>query len=1481
MSEPLPPTDPAVADTPPAPPAPLAPPTARERRRARRRRGLWIGLIAMTASLLVVGALLFGVFWAAGTPAGTTWLLANLARVGIDVKVTGAKGTMLGDFEAEQITIRSGGTLIVIDDASWRQLRVAYTPYPSSWAALRADALIARRVTITNTPQPGGKPAGLPKRLTLPIEVHIEQVQVAELRLPGLADYPLLALQARLALGDEQGLVHRIDQLSVKADPLLITGSARIGTTGPMDLDVQLKAVQAETVVVPVRPTAPVAAGAAPTPVDARATASVARAASAPVTSPASASLPAWARLLRRDWTGELKAKGPLAAFKLGAAVSGQGQHLDATATIEPDLPWPVTHLDARTTGLDVSALWAAAPATSLSGEVVIVPLDAAKGATAGLRLSSSLTNAKPGSWGEHQLPVLSTKLELSGRALGSGPLDLRQFEALLSDGRTDAGAVRATGRWEANTFSLKAELSQLKPGVLDARLPAMVLSGPVTVSGTIPAASAASAPTAAKPASRTASAVVAKDNLPTFKGLAELSGRMIAFDRPVQLKIDASGRANLVELREFRAAAGGALATLRGKAERNGSAWQIKADAGLVEFDPRPWFPSAFGSDAATNVHRLNLNGQAELLLPDAPASDTKRPLIDRLRPIRGDARVQLAPSTLAGVPLSGELSLRHATAAEPLRATASFDAGGNIVKAEGLLAADTRGDQDRWSVDARAPAIARLAPILRLLPGVAASGFLEGLNGSLTGDTAVTGRWPDLNVQGKAQVSGLKAGALTMTQGDLRWQFGSRADAPLDIDAELGPTGWGIQQANSARLKLTGTPRAHQLSTRIELKASPPVWLNDMQGRPTAPTAPGAAPPRTLATLGAQGSLSGGVFDGDRPVDTPLVWKGMLQQLELRNSASSGPAWVSTQNVGLELHGGGAPQFIMSPGRADLFGAGLRWERIEWQPDQGVRTQHLNMQAELEPLNVAPLLMRMQPEFGWGGDLKIGGKVNIKQAGDFSADIVLQRVSGDLNVTDDSGTQPLGLTDLTLALNVENGVWNFTQGLAGKQLGVAVGAFVVRTSPQRAWPDANAPLQGVLETQVENLGTWGAWVPTGWRLGGQLRASASVGGRFGAPEYTGQVVGQDIAVRNLLQGVNLTQGAVDISLQGDTAHINNFVAKAGNGTVRITGDARLGAAPRAQLQLVADKFQLLGRVDRRIVVSGGGEVILERENLKVDGKFVVDEGLFDFSRGDAPALGSDVTVSNRVANEPPPTPVPEKTRNTSINLQIGLGDRLRLRGRGVDTGLAGEMKITTPGGNVQWNGSIRAVDGTYNAYGQKLGIDRGVISFNGPVNDPRLDIIATRPDLDVRVGVAITGTALNPRVRLFSEPEMSDIDKLSWLMLGRQSDGLGSSDTALLQRAALALLAGDNPSVTDQVLRSIGIDDLSLRQNESGDTRETFVTVGKQLSRRWFIGYERGLNATTGTWQLIYRVAQRFTLRAQSGLDNSLDVIWTWRWE
>ena len=438
-------------------------------------------------------------------------------------------------------------------------------------------------------------------------------------------------------------------------------------------------------------------------------------------------------------------------------------------------------------------------------------------------------------------------------------------------------------------------------------------------------------------------------------------------------------------------------------------------------------------------------------------------------------------------------------------------------------------------------------------------------------------------------------------------------------------------------------------------------------------------------------------------------------------------------------------------------------------------------------------------------------------------------------------------------------------------------------------------------MELNVANLGAWGTWIPAGWRLGGQMKASALFSGRFGAPEVNGDIQGSALSVRNFLEGVNVSDGEVSISLRGDNARIERFSARGGSGSISIEGGAALGATPSARLQLKAEHFVLLGRVDRRIVTSGSAQLGFSADALSVTGAFSVDEGLIDFTRSDAPALSDDVQVVRAAAsgaagnarNRQRPQPVEAlptdaagsdpavaaTPRNLALNLKIDLGSQLRLRGRGIETGLRGELRLTAPGGRLAVDGTVRATNGTYAAYGQKLTIDRGLITFNGPPENPRLNIEATRPNTDIRVGVQISGTAQNPRIRLFSDPEVSDVDKLSWLALGRASDGLGSADTALLQTAALALLAGEGDGITEQFTKAIGLDELTLKQAD-GEVRETVISLGKQLSRRWYVGYERGLNATEGSWQLIYRIARRFTLRAQSGFENSLDLIWTWRW-
>jgi len=434
--------------------------------------------------------------------------------------------------------------------------------------------------------------------------------------------------------------------------------------------------------------------------------------------------------------------------------------------------------------------------------------------------------------------------------------------------------------------------------------------------------------------------------------------------------------------------------------------------------------------------------------------------------------------------------------------------------------------------------------------------------------------------------------------------------------------------------------------------------------------------------------------------------------------------------------------------------------------------------------------------------------------------------------------------------------------------------------TDPAARWPQAEVPVNGRLQLRVADIGVWNAWVPAGWRLSGQVQGTAAIGGTFGAPRYTGELLGSRLALRNLLEGVNVSDGEVRIKLEGDTAEIERFALRGGEGTLSVTGQAAFGNSPSARLTLQAEKFRLLGRVDRLLIASGQAQASFDSEGITVKGGITVDEGLIDISASEAPTLDEDVSV--RRPGEPPPEEIDvaaaQPKTKLDIDINLDMGNRLRLRGYGVDTSLRGKLKVTTPGRQLAFNGTISTANGTYIGYGQKLVIQRGIVAFSGPLETVRLDLLAVRAGLDILVGVAATGPLGALRIRLVSEPAMSENAKLSWLLLGREPDGLGRNETALLQRAAMALLAGEGAAPTDTLLSNLGIDELSLRQSD-GDSRETVVTLGKQISNRLYLGYERGFNATTGTWQLIYRIAQRFTLRAQSGLENSLDLIWTWR--
>jgi translocation and assembly module TamB len=455
-----------------------------------------------------------------------------------------------------------------------------------------------------------------------------------------------------------------------------------------------------------------------------------------------------------------------------------------------------------------------------------------------------------------------------------------------------------------------------------------------------------------------------------------------------------------------------------------------------------------------------------------------------------------------------------------------------------------------------------------------------------------------------------------------------------------------------------------------------------------------------------------------------------------------------------------------------------------------------------------------------------------------------------------------------------VREGVWRFTPRLVGSHLGQISGSVSARTRPQLRWPAPDAALDGTVNLQVPNLGVWAGWVPPGWRIAGELSTVARVGGQFGAPQLNGELRASRVAVRNLLQGVAFSDGELAVTLSGDTARVERFSLRGGEGTLSGEGTASWADSWNsfsAQLSARARSFRVIGRVDRQLVASGEGTLQMRNEQLRADGRLVVDSGLLDLSRRNARPWTRTSPCCARACRRRSRCSRCSRARCCARRaIALDLGKKLRLRFFGVDTGLR-QLRVSTPGGRLSVQGAVRAEDGTYTGYGQKSGDraragDACRAAGVGAAGHPGAAAEDRRP----RGRGHHRARARPARQALQRAGHVGDRQAFTWLVLGRAPEGLGRADTEVLARAASALLAGQGEGPTDVLLRAVGLDDLSVRQSD-GDTRDTIIRLGKQLSRRWYVGYERGVNATAGTFQLIYRIAQQFTLRAQSGLEKS----------
>jgi translocation and assembly module TamB len=520
------------------------------------------------------------------------------------------------------------------------------------------------------------------------------------------------------------------------------------------------------------------------------------------------------------------------------------------------------------------------------------------------------------------------------------------------------------------------------------------------------------------------------------------------------------------------------------------------------------------------------------------------------------------------------------------------------------------------------------------------------------------------------------------------------------------------------------------------------------------------------------------------------------------------------------------------------------------------------------------------------------------------------LQRRSGDLVLLTEPETGaatgtggqrlPAGIRSASLSLNALGRDLQARLRWDSERLGQASADLVTQLAAGPAehgalidqWWPAGAPLTGTVNARLPQVGVWSALAPPGWRMRGTLQAQAQLGGTRAQPVWRGSLAADQLALRSVVDGFEFSQGVLRATLDGDRLTVDRFDLQGPlGGSLSATGQAQWPLVdgrrqPQIDLQMRANTLRVSNRADRRLTLSGQVSAQLAGARLQLRGQLKADSALFVLPDETTPTLSTDVVVRGGRNLQAVTSTVAQVQPDVSV--QLDLGDRFEVRGRGLQTRLTGQLNlrstVTQPAPRVF--GEVRTASGSYRAYGQQLTIENGALVFNGPYDDPALDILAIRPmgsNTDQRVGVQINGTAQEPRVRLVATPDLPDSEKLAWLVLGRPASG-GGAEAAVLQQAALALLAGNDGALNGGLAQALGLDELSYRgetTNADGTTRAAAVTLGKRLSNQLYLSYQTGLAGTMGTVSVFYDVSRRFTLRARAGEENAVDLIFTLQYD
>jgi translocation and assembly module TamB len=398
-----------------------------------------------------------------------------------------------------------------------------------------------------------------------------------------------------------------------------------------------------------------------------------------------------------------------------------------------------------------------------------------------------------------------------------------------------------------------------------------------------------------------------------------------------------------------------------------------------------------------------------------------------------------------------------------------------------------------------------------------------------------------------------------------------------------------------------------------------------------------------------------------------------------------------------------------------------------------------------------------------------------------------------------------------------------------------------------------------------------------SGNRVQGKAKIKARANGSINKINFTSDVSLQKAQFENTQFGTLISDINMLLKADNNGLQINRFTAKTpNNGAIKISGSVNRESDGKIftdisinakQAQMVALDY-LTAQISSKIKAKG------PLGDMKLGGVIQIDRAEFRIPENLPPSVVA-LEVTEKTNNSMGIDPMETKTVKETLpfmavlDLAIKAPRRIFVRGRGLETEMQANIRVTGTTSDPNINGGLSMRRGTMELLGRQLTFNKGAVNLDGvPKLEPTLDFNADIEAKEWTIHAGVTGPASQPGIALSSTPELPQDEVLARLLFGKSAGAITPLEAIQLANAAaeLAGLTSSGPGIVDEVRGALGLDTLKF---EGGLGTGTQVEAGRYVAEGVYVGVKQG--ADPNSTGVVVQVEVSDKVKLESSMTNN----------